>query len=99
MTEKTGPATTRENVAKSTHLKAKPKIAKRKAKLKLNGNGAAAAVPLLSTPDPFNLESLSLPQDFNSSGVKRARSTRCLFASPSVKNLSASIRRSAATLH
>ena len=50
MTEKAGSTTVRKNVAKSTHLKAKPKTAKRKTKLKLNGNAAAAAAPLLSTP-------------------------------------------------
>jgi hypothetical protein len=74
-TEKAGSATTRKNVAKSTHLKAKAKTAKRKAKLKLNGNAAAAAAPLVSTPDPFNLDSLSLPQDFSVTGVKKALHT------------------------
>jgi hypothetical protein len=76
MTEKAS-ITARKNVAKPAHLKAKPKNAKRQAakKLKLNGNGAAAAMPPALTSDPFNLESLSLPQDFSVTGVKKALHT------------------------
>jgi hypothetical protein len=66
--------TVRKNVAKSA-LKAKPKTAKRKAKLKLNGHAAASEVPLVSTSDPFDLSALVLPQDFSVTGVKKALHT------------------------
>jgi hypothetical protein len=52
--------------------KAKPN-GKRKSNGKLDAEPAAAIIQAPARPaDPFNLDALALPQDFNTSGVKKA---------------------------